>query len=190
MLAADDTNQYVIVKATEGQTWTSDAYPAQRDTAGAKFLGAYHFAWTNQDPHVEADNFLKYAALRKGEMAFLDIERSTAGESWETRVAYTIEWCEHVAAYTGATPLIYANWNWIKGLRTAATVAQWDRLTDFPLWLAEWTGVPGKHSTVSPKTGSSKGWPVLLHQYGVVDNIDRNWTPDLAALRALAVKEA
>ena len=41
---------------------------------------------------------------------------------------------------------------------------------------------------MSPKAGSSKGWPILLHQYGVVDGLDRNFTPDIAALRALAVK--
>ena len=188
--AGDNANRFVIVKATEGEGWKADVYPAQVGavrTAG-KLAGAYHFAWCNQDPLKEAANFLAGAALKPGDMAALDLERETAGESWATRVTYALAWLDEVKAKTGATPLVYVNWNWIKGLRTAATVAQWDRLVAYPLWLAQWTGTAGQFDTVSPKTGSSKGWPVVVHQYAVVDNLDRNWTPDLAALRALAVK--
>lgn len=186
----DPANTFVIVKATEGMGGRNDDYAAQRATAGGKFLGAYHFAWTGQDPLKEADNFLATAALKPGDLAFLDAEKynDTDPIDWAKSVTFCLTWLDTVKARTGATPLVYVNWNWIKGLRTAATVAQWERLVTYPLWIAQWTNTAGQYDTVSPKTGSSKGWPVALHQYGVIDNLDRNWTPDRAALRALAVK--
>ena len=114
------------------------------------------------------------------------MERQTAGESWATRVSYAINWLAAVKSRTGATPLIYLNWSWIKGLRTAATAAQWAQLTSYPLWLAEYTNVPGKHSTVTSKDGTSQdSWPILLHQYAV-DTLDRDYTPDIDGLRKLA----
>jgi GH25 family lysozyme M1 (1,4-beta-N-acetylmuramidase) len=190
-LAADADVAFVIVKATEGETWTSPDYATQRTASGAKFLGAYHFAWPNQDPAKEATHFLATAALKPGQLALLDMERAEAGESWATRVAYALAWLDAVKAATGAAPLLYLNWSWIKAMRTAATADQWKRLTAYPLWLADWSGVPGKHSTVTSKDGTNPdSWPILLHQYAVLDGIDRNWTPDLAALRATAVKVA
>lgn len=188
--AADPANSFIIAKATEGTGWRSPVYVDQSNAAGGKFLGAYHFAWTNQDPLKEAENFLAHSALGEGEIAALDMERADAGESWETRVAYALAWCDEVKEKTGATPLIYLNWTWIKGLRTAATLEQFDRLITYPLWLAEWTGVAGQHSTVTHKDGAGQDcWPVLIHQYAVADGLDRNWTPDLNKLKAIAIKE-
>ena len=188
--AADPANEFVIVKATEGMTWKSPDYAGQVAAvrAAGKRCGAYHFAWCNQDPLKEAANFLAGAALKPGDIAALDLERETAGETWAVRVAYALAWLDEVKAKSGATPVVYVNWNWIKGMRTAATLAQWDRLTQYPLWIAEWTGTPGDHSTVTAKDGSNPDdWPILIHQYGVIVGLDRNWTPDIAKLRAVAV---
>lgn len=193
----DPSNAFVIVKATEGMGGKNSLYASQRDAAGRKFLGAYHFAWANQDPLKEAANFLTYAALKPGEMAFLDVENWGTGShptpemlatSWATRVGFALAWLDEVRAKSGAVPVVYANWDWIKNLRLAATSAQWARLTAYPLWLADYSGTGGKHSTVTSKDGTSPdSWPIVLHQY-LVDTLDRNYTPDLAALRALAVK--
>lgn len=185
--AQDEKNTFLIVKATEGMGGRNADYTAQRAAAGSKFLGAYHFAWTAQDPLKEAENFLAYAMLKPGELVFLDAEKynDTDPIDWAKSVNFCLTWLDTVKARTGVKPAVYLNWNWIKGLRTAATVAQWERLVEYPLWLAQWTKVPGQHDTVSPKTGSSKGWPIVLHQYDV-DTLDRNYTADIAALKALA----
>ena len=84
--------------------------------------------------------------------------------------------------------MIYLNWTWIKGMRTAATAAQWAELTSYPLWLAEYTNVPGKHSTVTSKDGTSQdSWPIILHQYGSnAAGLDGDYTPDIDGLRKLA----
>ena len=155
--------------------------------ASGKLAGAYHFAWPNQNPTTEAANFVKAAGLRPGELACLDMERQTAGESWATRVAYALTWCSEVKRQTGATPLIYVNWNWIKGMRSAATAAQWAELTTYPCWLAEWSDVAGQHSTINGQGGTSEGgWPIAMHQYGVINGLDRDYTADIDGLRKLA----
>lgn len=160
--------------------------------------GAYHWSQTvNQsattadqsDPIGEATHFLATVQPRTGDILALDHEEALG--TWEQRVAYAVAWLEHVAAQTGARPLLYANWNWIKGLRAASTPEQWARLTAFPLWLADYSGTGGQHPTVTSKDGASEdSWPILVHQYATTDNLDRNWAPDLAALRALGVKGA
>ena len=116
------------------------------------------------------------------------LDHEEALGTWAQRVAYAVAWLDEVKRLTGATPLIYLNWYWIQNMRTAATQAQWDRLVSYPLWLAEWSKVPGQHSTVTSKDGANPdSWPILIHQYAVVDNLDRDWTPDLKALQAHAV---
>ena len=158
----------MVVKATQGQANVSTGWPAHMDAvrAGGLLAGAYHFAHCKQDPKVEAAHFVKTAALLPGEVAALDLERETDGESWPVRVAYALTWLRQVRAATGARPLVYANWSWIKGLRTACTLEQWAELTSYPLWLAEYSGVPGKHSTVTAKDGSSEdSWPIACHQW-------------------------
>lgn len=190
-LTTDPKVGFVVVKATEGMHALNDDYAAQMELARqqeAKVAGAYHYGWPVQDPTVEAEHFVSTADLGPGEIAALDLERTADGDSWANRVMYALTWLRYVYAATGARPLIYLNWSWIKSLRTAATAAQWAELTSFPLWLADWSNVPGKHATVTSKDGTSQdSWPILIHQYGVVDGIDRDWTPNLTALRAIAV---
>lgn len=172
------TSDFVIVKASEGQGWQSPAYPAQRAAAaqGCSLTGAYHFAWPNQDPALEAANFLKAAALQPGDLTALDLEREAGGETWTTRVTYALTWLRAVSGATGTRPLVYVNLTWLQGLRGACSNPQWAELTSYPLWLAHYTGTPGVH-------GDTAAWDLLIHQYAV-DTVDHDWTPDTARLRA------
>lgn len=179
--------QFIIVKATEGLTYDSPLYVQQTLAAAGRLTGSYHFAWPEQDVVKEAQHYLQTAKPASGQIVALDLEHDGAS-TWPARVAYALAWLRYVENATGAIPLVYVNWTWIKGLRSAATVAEWEELTTFPLWLAEWTKTPGQHSSVDAKPGSSSQWDVLIHQYDVIDNIDRNWTPDLNALRSIAVR--
>lgn len=200
--AADPDVDFIILKATEGEGGRNSLYPAQRAAAGAKFLGAYHFGWASQDPVKEAANFTGYANLGPEHIAFYDGEdwgetdstkpnytRDKAmrdATSWSTRVGFQLAWINIVSKSNAV--MSYHNWSWIKGLRGGATLAQWDSLTSRPLWLAEPTGTPGQHSTVTAKDGSNEDdWQILLHQFATKP-YDQNWTPDIAALRAAAVK--
>lgn len=158
---------FVIAKATEGRAFDDARYAEIRTEvalAGRRF-GAYHFAWPSQEAIAEADHFLRVAAPAPGELVALDLEKDD-GATWARRVEYALAWLTRVETALGVPPLVYVNWSWIKGLRTAATQAQWDALTRYPLWLADWNGTPGQHSTVNAKDGSnSDDWPIALHQY-------------------------
>lgn len=215
-VVADAANKFVFVKATEGYTFNNLKYADQiklvRDD-GDTVPGVYHFAWLSQDPIQEADHFLGYAGLQTGEVIGLDVE--DWGETdpskpkyaehkamrdntpWSQRVDYAIRWCEYVEQKTGAQPVIYVNWNYIRGLRTAATPEQWSRLTTFLQWQAVWTKklpdgtsrprLPGEYDHVDGQNGEPDGWKVLFHQYSG-SPLDRDWVADLNALPTIGVR--
>jgi hypothetical protein len=114
-------------------------------------------------------------------MVALDLERYSA-ISWAQRLSYALAWLDYVKAHTKCSPVIYLNGSWIDGLRSAATAAQWKRLTSYPLWYADPTGVPGRFD-------KAHGWPVwTFHQFGIVGGLDADvLNGDFAVWNALAV---
>lgn len=178
-LAADPVNQFIFVKATEGTAYTSPVYDAQRAATGAKYAGAYHYTGTPGNAHT--DESRRFLGVWDGVgTPALDVETAVTPE-------FVIGWLDDVEQKSGTTPIVYTNWLWLKPLRAACTVAQWEHLVSFPLWIAE-VAAPGKFSTVDPAPGSTKPWPVLVHQYSYVADttgasIDRDWTSDLAKVR-------
>ncbi|HEY0774177.1 MAG TPA: GH25 family lysozyme [Nocardioidaceae bacterium] len=188
---------FCIINASTGLRAVSPALASHTTVARehADVTGFYH--WSNtvndlattpdkSDPVGEAAHFLATCKPQPGDVLALDHEEALG--TWPQRVAYALAWLDEVKARTGATPLLYVNWSWVKGLRTAATLEQWERLTAYPLWLADYSGTPGKHDTVTAKDGSSEDdWPILLHQYAITDDVDRDFCHDLNRLRACAV---
>lgn len=106
-----------IAKATEGEH-TKDAWFARHiadiKTAGL-IPGAYHFSWPNQDPGLEAANYI--GAVRPYApggpfLHFLDLERNPSGENWTGTTAakrtYAKTWIAAVKkAFPGQRVLIY-----------------------------------------------------------------------------------
>ena len=165
---------FVIVKATEGQGLDIASYPKHRANvlAYGKRHAAYHFAWCNQDPILEAQHFVRYAALKPGEVGCLDLENWTttagvvSGTPWTTRIDYTLKWVREYRRLTGATAVLYMNWDWIKNFRTNSTAAQWASLCEYPLWLADYdSNAPGVFPTVNPQTPGGPTMTVWLHQW-------------------------
>lgn len=187
-LCLDSKYTFGIIKATEGQ-FAKNAYLADqtkilRDTG--KRVGFYHFAWPNQDAAVEAKNFLDTAQPKIGDCVFLDLENWDAknnyaamqGVGWDQRLGYALKWLRIVREDTGAVPFVYANWDWIKGLRTACGVTSstsftptplWESLTRNPLWIAQYRSA-GDYDTVNGV------WDVEVQQYTTNSNtLDENW---------------
>lgn len=172
---------FVMVKASEGQTFKDSQYLTHRKNAVAKKkkVGAYHFAWCNQNPVTEANNFFAAAQLQEGQLACVDLEdwgpKDTAGVrtamvgiTWAMRVTYALAWLKEFRRLTNGTviPLLYMNWDWIKNFRTAATTAQWAELTSYPLWLADYgAGVAGSFPSVNPKVAGGPTFTVFMHQW-------------------------
>lgn len=115
----------VIIKATEGTTYVSEEFVAQRDGAhgvGLDLVGIYHFARPG-DVQAQVRHFLNaVGTLRPGEVPVLDAEVDGLSEAW------CREWLSTVQASTGRQPLLYASWSYWGYMLGS--------MTDFPLWIA------------------------------------------------------
>jgi GH25 family lysozyme M1 (1,4-beta-N-acetylmuramidase) len=183
VFAALGSAQFVGVKATEGAGWNDPNHArivAEARRRGVKVMH-YHFAWAEHSPVTEAIHFLSVAQPKPGDLVALDLERYSA-ISWSQRLAYALAWLDYVKAHTKCSPVIYLNESWINGLRSAASVSQWKRLTSYPLWYAEPTGTPGRFNR-------QPGWPVwTFHQFGIVGGLDADvLNGSFAVWNALAV---
>lgn len=199
-IAADASKKFVIIKASEGQTGSNSKYADQMAIfrATTKMIGAYHFGWLSNDPFADLRNFTARAQLRIGEVPILDVEewgvtdptkpnyaRDKAmrdATPWSQRLDYTLRWLEAAEKQWGCRPWVYANWNYIHGLRRAAGMedangnflniaptALWQRLIRFPLWEAQYRAA-GTFDVVSG------GWATVCHQY-TDKPYDMNWMP-------------
>lgn len=193
--AADPLNQFIIVKATQGKGYVSSLWPTSKEAAGEKYLGAYHYAEPPQSVTDEMNHYLSTMEPNTGDLLCIDVEfwdgvangrEAMTAEEEAALATWVLDAADDLHLRTSGRALIYTNWLWVPRIRRGCTVEQWDRLVEYPCWLAE-NAEPGKHEPIDPKPGSSKGWPVLMHQYKV-DTLDRDWTPDINALAQYAVK--
>jgi len=101
---------FVIVKATEGTTFTSDYFVRDADAvlAAGKLLGIYHYARGNIVAH-EVTNFVNAVGPYVGQAVLaLDWEsgyNSVFGTSAQTE--WIAEFCAGVKAQTGVEPIVY-----------------------------------------------------------------------------------
>jgi lysozyme len=192
---ADTKMRFVFAKSTEGQGWKAPDYAnlRQRAADAGKLFGAYHYAWPNQDPLLEAQNFLGYSLLKPGEIPVLDIERQsdfpTTGLAadikawWERNIRYMVTWLTEVGKALGTKPVVYVNRYWRGEILKYSTLEQKTLLTGHTLWLADPTGIAGQFS-------DSTEWPASFHQYIMGTGIDNNWFKgDEAAWAALAIPQ-
>ena len=101
--------QDVVAKATEGVTIRDPKYMRNKEGAEKRgiLFGAYHFFSENSDPIAQAENFLKTAQLKNGNLVpVLDVEvrdRFSRGELREN----VLKWLQHVENHLGKKPMIY-----------------------------------------------------------------------------------
>lgn len=100
---------FVVAKATEGVTIRDPKYMRNKEGAERRgiLFGAYHFFSENSDPIAQAENFLKTAQLKNGNLVpVLDVEvrdRFSRGELREN----VLKWLQHVENHLGKKPMIY-----------------------------------------------------------------------------------
>jgi GH25 family lysozyme M1 (1,4-beta-N-acetylmuramidase) len=149
--------RFVIMKATEGRTFTDPNYASNRAGAAAAGLTitAYHFANPGTaavDPIIEADHFVDVAQIGSGNVIpVLDLER-TQGLTTAKLVAWAFAWLEEVTARTGVKPMIYSGpyfWRTYMGNTTAFADAGYRE------WIAHW-GVSSP--AVPAENWGGQGW--------------------------------
>lgn len=143
---------FAFAKATEGMTFVDDTFAANRQgmaQAGLTLRGFYHFARPDRNSAAaEADHFLRTVGpLGRGEVAVLDLEVAPSAGVGD----WAAEWLGRVAQATGRTPVLYSYQSYLYSIPTA-------RLTQYPLWIADWGRNDGTISESPPATDRWARW--------------------------------
>ena len=122
---------FVIVKATEGKTYTDPYFLNHIENARnlGKLLGFYHFARPeNNTPHEEVLNFLASVTSYLGEgIPFLDWE-----SSGKNNLSWAKEWLDEFYQLTGIRPLIYMS-------ESVTKTYDWSKIApEYKLWVAKY----------------------------------------------------
>jgi lysozyme len=98
--------------------------------------GAYHFYRADEDPILQANNFLASVKLESGDLPpILDIEKIPKTKSKEKLVADLKVWCKIVEDAYGEKPIIYTYYHYYKDFLNG-------EFEGYPLWLANYNDVP------------------------------------------------
>lgn len=98
--------------------------------------GAYHFYRADEDPVMQANNFLANVKLESGDLPpVLDIEKIPKRKSTKELVADLKIWCKIVEETYGEKPIIYTYYHYYKDFLK-------DEFNGYPIWLANYNDVP------------------------------------------------
>ena len=198
---AAEGSAFILINGSTGLHSVSPALAANTAVAreSGDLTGFYHWSQTvndsattpdKMDPVGEAKHFLETVQPKAGDILALDHEEELG--TWAQRVDYADRWLAYVAGQTGAWPLLYINGYWLEQLWIAANADQRGRIFG-NLWYARPLGTPGDYGTVERYLPDQyPGAHVMVHQYAVDTlpdggKLDRNWTPDFEALKAIGV---
>lgn len=124
---------FIFVKISEGNDYIDPSAAKNLDAIRSRGIvaGGYHFYRTNDDPELQALNFIENSGLGSGDLApVVDIEVLTPGspEDWLTGLHRFIQTLEE---HYGTAPIIYTSprfWSQHGD----------DSFIDYPLWIAEY----------------------------------------------------
>lgn len=98
--------------------------------------GAYHFYRADEDPVMQANNFLANVKLESGDLPpVLDIEKIPKRKSTKELVEDLKIWCKIVEETYGEKPIIYTYYHYYKDFLK-------DEFVGYPIWLANYNDVP------------------------------------------------
>lgn len=130
--------KFVILRATMGNKSADKNFDHFWETAKKHELirGAYHFYRADEDPVLQANNFLESVKLEQGDLPpILDIEKIPRRKSKEKLIEDLKIWCKIVEETYGKKPIIYTYYHYYKDFLRA-------EFNDYPLWLANYNDVP------------------------------------------------
>lgn len=129
--------QFVVMRATMGNKNADKNFEEFWQMAQKHNLirGAYHFYRADEDPIIQANNFLNNVRLENGDLPpVLDIEKIPNKKSKEKLVADLKIWCKIVEETYGKKPIIYTYYHYYKDYLKG-------EFDDYPLWLANYNDV-------------------------------------------------
>ena len=130
----DDNHKFAIIKATEGQDYTDNAFAkfAQGAIDSGMAVGAYHYARPAKDPVSQAQNLARaYNSVPGLSLPpVLDIEVDEGLNPDELK-EWTRTFLTEVENETGRRPMLYTyRYFWLEQMGNT------EEFSDYPLWLA------------------------------------------------------
>lgn len=130
--------EFVVMRATMGNRNADKHFNDFWEQAKKHELirGAYHFYRADEDPVLQANNFLESVKLESGDLPpILDIEKIPRKKSKEKLVEDLKVWCKIVEETYGKKPIIYTYYHYYKDYLKG-------EFDGYPLWLANYNDVP------------------------------------------------
>ena len=130
--------EFVVMRATMGNR-NADKHFEEFWVKAQKhnlIRGAYHFYRADEDPVIQANNFLANVKLESGDLPpILDIEKIPKRKTNKKLVEDLKVWCKIVEETYGEKPIIYTYYHYYKDFLKG-------EFDDYPLWLANYNDVP------------------------------------------------
>ena len=130
--------EFVVMRATMGNRNADKHFDEFWVKAQKHHLirGAYHFYRADEDPVIQANNFLANVKLESGDLPpILDIEKIPKRKTNKKLVEDLKVWCRIVEETYGEKPIIYTYYHYYKDFLKG-------EFDDYPLWLANYNDVP------------------------------------------------
>lgn len=130
--------EFVVMRATMGNRNADKNFDEFWASAKEHKLirGAYHFYRADEDPVIQANNFLDNVKLESGDLPpVLDIEKIPKSKSKEKLIEDLKIWCKIVEETYGEKPIIYTYYHYYKDFLRG-------EFDGYPIWLANYNDVP------------------------------------------------
>ncbi|MDR6463260.1 GH25 family lysozyme [Chryseobacterium sediminis] len=130
--------EFVVMRATMGNKSADKHFDEFWEMAKKHDLirGAYHFYRADEDPVIQANNFLANVKLESGDLPpILDIEKIPKRKTNKKLIEDLKVWCKIVEDSYGEKPIIYTYYHYYKDFLKG-------EFEGYPLWLANYNDVP------------------------------------------------
>ncbi|REC48005.1 glycoside hydrolase family 25 protein [Chryseobacterium pennipullorum] len=130
--------EFVVMRATMGNRSADKHFAEFWEKAKKHNLirGAYHFYRADEDPIIQANNFLANVKLESGDLPpVLDIEKIPKRKTNKKLIEDLKIWCKIVEETYGEKPIIYTYYHYYKDFLKG-------EFEEYPLWLANYNDVP------------------------------------------------
>ncbi|MDY0931004.1 glycoside hydrolase family 25 protein [Chryseobacterium sp. CFBP8996] len=130
--------EFVVMRATMGNRNADKNFDEFWASAKEHHLirGAYHFYRADEDPVIQANNFLDNVKLESGDMPpVLDIEKIPKTKSNKKLIEDLKVWCKIVEETYGVKPIIYTYYHYYKDFLRG-------EFDGYPIWLANYNDIP------------------------------------------------
>lgn len=130
--------EFVVMRATMGNRSADKHFNHFWEQAQTHHLirGAYHFYRADEDPVIQANNFLTNVKLETGDLPpILDIEKIPKRKTNKKLIEDLKVWCKIIEEAYGEKPIIYTYYHYYKDFLKG-------EFEEYPLWLANYNDVP------------------------------------------------